>query len=67
MAEIIVNGAPRELTPGATLEDFLRQLRLDPRWVVAELNGEPLARDRYRAVTLAPGERLELVRPVAGG
>jgi sulfur carrier protein len=67
MAEIIVNGAPRELTPGATLEDFLRQLRLDPRWVVAELNGEPLARDRYRAVMLSPGDRLELVRPVAGG
>jgi sulfur carrier protein len=67
MPEILVNGAPRELTPGATLEDFLRQLRLDPRWVVAELNGEPLGRDRFATVRLAPGDRLELVRPVAGG
>jgi thiamine biosynthesis protein ThiS len=67
MAEIFVNGAARELTPGATLEEFLRQIRLDPRWVVAELNGEPLARDRFGVVRLSPGDRLELVRPVAGG
>jgi sulfur carrier protein len=67
MAEIVVNGAPRELTPGTTLEDLLRQLRLEPRWVVAELNGEPLGRDRYAAVRLSAGDRIELVRPVAGG
>ena len=67
MGEIFVNGAARELTPSATLEEFLRQIRLDPRWVVAELNGEPLARDRFGAVKLSAGDRLELVRPVAGG
>jgi thiamine biosynthesis protein ThiS len=67
MSEIFVNGAARELTPGQTLEEFLRQIRLDPRWVVAELNGEPLARDRFGVVRLSAGDRLELVRPVAGG
>jgi len=67
MAEIVVNGAARELTPGTTLADLLRQLRLEPRWIVAELNGEPLARDRYGVVRLAAGDRIELVRPVAGG
>jgi sulfur carrier protein len=67
MAEIVLNGQPRELTPGTTLAQLLDQLRLDPRWVVAELNGEPLARERFGQVTLSPGDRLELVRPVAGG
>jgi len=67
VAEIVLNGAPRELTPGFTLAQLLDQLRLDPRWVVAELNGEPLPRDRFAEVTLSPGDRLELVRPVAGG
>lgn len=67
MGEIRVNGSARELTPGTTLSDLLRQLRLDPRWVVAELNGEPLGRDRFGAVMLSEGDRVELVRPVAGG
>lgn len=67
MAEITLNGAPRELTPGVTLAQLLDQLELDPRWVVAELNGEPLARDRFAATSLQGGDRLELVRPVAGG
>jgi len=35
--------------------------------VVVELNGEPLERARYDQVRLAPGDRLELVRAVAGG
>ena len=67
MGEILLNGSARELTPGTTLADLLRQLRLDPRWVVAELNGEPLGRDRFGVVRLSEGDRLELVRPVAGG
>jgi thiamine biosynthesis protein ThiS len=67
MAEIVLNGEPRELTPGTTVAQLLDQLRLDPRWVVAELNGEPLARERFDGVALSPGDRLELVRPVAGG
>jgi thiamine biosynthesis protein ThiS len=67
MDEIILNGSPRPLEPGATLQDLLAELRLDPRWVVVELNGEPLARERYGATTLSGGDRLELVRPVAGG
>jgi len=67
MAEIRLNGTPRQVTPGETLEGLLRQLRLDPRWVVAELNGQPVERARFPEVTLAEGDRLELVRPVAGG
>lgn len=67
MAEIRLNGKPREVAPGETLEALLRQLRLDPRWVVAELNGEPVERARFPEVTLSAGDRLELVRPVAGG
>ncbi|MCA9751949.1 MAG: sulfur carrier protein ThiS [bacterium] len=65
--EILLNGRPRILTPGQSLAQLLVELELDPRWVVAELNGEPLGRDRFGSVTLQPGDRLELVRPVAGG
>jgi thiamine biosynthesis protein ThiS len=50
-----------------SVAEFIRSRDLDPRFVVVELNGEPLERDRYEDVTLAEGDRLELVRAVAGG
>ena len=67
MPEIRLNGKRRQIGSGATLGELLRELRLDARWIVAELNGEPLPRERYAEVALADGDQLELVRPVAGG
>lgn len=65
--KITVNGESRELPEGASLNRLLEELGLDRRYLVVEYNGEPLARDRVSEVVLAPGDRLELVRPVAGG
>jgi sulfur carrier protein len=67
MDEFLLNGKQRSLTEGATLGSLLAELELDPRWVVAELNGRPIERDRYSETSLTAGDRLELVRPVAGG
>ena len=67
MVEIQLNGQPRQVPPGETVADLLRELQLDPRWVIAELNGQPLPRGDYSAAPLSAGDRLELVRPVAGG
>jgi sulfur carrier protein len=50
-----------------TVADFIRSRDLDPRYVVVERNGEALERARYAEVRLAEGDRLELVRAVAGG
>ena len=67
MAEIRVNGKSREVAGDVTVGGLLGELGLDARWVIAELNGEPLSRDRFAAVRLSDGDRLELVRAVAGG
>jgi sulfur carrier protein len=64
---IRVNGQPEAVTTGTTLVDLLASRRLDGRFLVVEYNGEPLARERFAEVVLRPGDRLELVRPVAGG
>jgi sulfur carrier protein len=66
-AEILLNGKPRRVATGQSLERLLGELALDPRWVVAEINGEPVSRDRFAGTLLAAGDRVELVRPVAGG
>jgi sulfur carrier protein len=64
---VTANGKPHEVETGTTVAGFIRLRGLDPRWVVVERNGEALERGRYDEVTLAEGDRLELVRAVAGG
>jgi sulfur carrier protein len=64
---VIANGKPYDMTGEPTVASFIRARDLDPRYVVVEWNGEPLERARYDQVTLSDGDRLELVRAVAGG
>jgi thiamine biosynthesis protein ThiS len=64
---IILNGEPYALPPGGTLSALLAALELPAEWVLVELNGEPVPRDRYGATRLAAGDRLELATPMAGG
>ena len=61
------NGTDYEVEPETTVEGFILARGLDPRFVVVERNGEALERPAYGRVRLAPGDRLELIRAVAGG
>ena len=65
--QVIVNGQAREVSGHARLTDLLDELGLDRRYLVVEYNGEPLGRKRFDGLVLVDGDRLELVRPVAGG
>lgn len=65
--KVSANGEPVELAPGATVGDLLVSLGLGGRWVLVERNGEPVARDALASTALADGDRIELVRAVAGG
>lgn len=64
---VLANGDPVELPDGAALTDLLDALGLGAKWVVAELNGDPVARADMPTTKLADGDRVELVRAVAGG
>jgi sulfur carrier protein len=65
--QVVANGKPVELDDGATLDDLLARLGLGAKWVVVERNGEPVPRRETAATVLTDGDRLELVRAVAGG
>jgi sulfur carrier protein len=67
MATILANGKTRDVPDGATIVDFLGMLGWKPEWVVVEHNGEPVERARLGDRRLAEGDRLEVVRAVAGG
>jgi thiamine biosynthesis protein ThiS len=66
-ARIILNGEPHALPRDASLLALLAALELAPDWVLVELNGAPLARESYAAITLRDGDRVELATPMAGG
>lgn len=65
--EVTVNGKPIELPDGATLVDLIETMGLGSRWVVAEHNGDAVPRADHGRVVLTAGDRVELVRAVAGG
>ena len=65
--EVRANGKVYAVDDALSVAAFIRERGLDPAYVVVELNGEALPRKEYEDVTLRDGDRLELVRAVAGG
>lgn len=61
------NGDPVEVPDGSTVDDLLAAMGLGGKWVLVERNGEPVERRHLSTTALAEGDRLELVRAVAGG
>ena len=64
---VTANGRTIAVQFPCTLEEFLLAQELLPRSVVVEHNGEAVAPSQFAARPLAPGDRLEIVRIVAGG
>ena len=67
MIEVTSNGDRRQVESGQTLAQLLSALRLDPRMVVIERNGEIVPRDRLGVTPITAGDTLEVVQMMAGG
>ena len=65
--DVVINGEPRRVTPGASLLDVLGQLELDPRAVVVEHNRRIVRRPALGDVKVNEGDAIELVHFVGGG
>ncbi len=65
---ITVNGESRALPVGTVL-DLLRAEGLDPakRGIAVAVNGAVVPRRAWPEAPLAPGDRVEIVKPFAGG
>jgi thiamine biosynthesis protein ThiS len=64
---ITANGKQIETTFPCTVEQFLLSQNLLPRSVVVEHNGQAVAPSEFPSRELQRGDRLEIVRIVAGG
>ena len=67
LPSVIANGQALSVNFPCTVAGFLVQVGMLPRSVVVELNGEAVAPSEFAARPLQPGDRLEIVRIVAGG
>jgi len=64
---IVANGRELPVESPCSIEEFLVQQGLLPRSVVVEHNGDAIAPSEFASRGLAAGDRLEIVKIVAGG
>jgi thiamine biosynthesis protein ThiS len=67
MNEVTANGKTVAAQLPCSIEEFLTAQNLRPRSVVVEHNGEAVAPSEFSARQLRSGDRLEIVKIVAGG
>lgn len=65
--KVIANGQEIAAQLPCTIEEFLVAQKLLPRSVVVEHNGDAVAPSEFSNRTLNAGDRLEIVKIVAGG
>jgi len=64
---VTANGTQLQARVPCSLEAFLIEQKLLPRSVVVELNGEAVAPSEFAQRVIHSGDRLEIVKIVAGG
>lgn len=64
---VTANGKEIETQLPCSLEEFLMRQNLLPRSIVVEHNGEAVTPSEFSRRMLAAGDRLEIVKIVAGG
>ncbi len=65
--QILLNGESHSAPPGQVLSDLIAGLGLPPQTALVEHNGQALLRSEWPERRLAAGDRLEILRVVAGG
>ncbi len=67
MIEIQLNGQKKEFESELPLAKLLESLELAPSTVLVEHNGLAVLRSEYERTKISAGDRVEILRVVAGG
>jgi thiamine biosynthesis protein ThiS len=65
--EIHLNGEPRSVDEGTTLDALLNTLAIRRAGTAVERNEEVIPKSEYATTTLRQGDRLEIVTMLGGG
>ena len=64
---VILNGESREIARATNVAELVNELALPAAATLVEHNGLALRREEWAARAIAEGDRLEIIRIVAGG
>ncbi len=64
--KITLNGKSAEFN-GTSIDDLLKEYKLNPGRIAVERNGEIVHREKYKSIAVCEGDRLEIVTFVGGG
>lgn len=67
MIDVTINGKAVALAEAVSISELLASKNLVAQMVVVEHNFVIIPREQFAAVTLAPGDNLEIVQMMAGG
>jgi sulfur carrier protein len=67
MMNVTINGEPREVPAGTTVEQLVRQVTSQDKGIAAALNGEVLPHRAWSTHPLADLDQVEIVTAVQGG
>lgn len=67
MIEVTLNGKEHRVETGVTVAQLVDSLVGDTRGVAVAVNSEVLTKDTWAVRTLAPRDRIEILRAVQGG
>jgi thiamine biosynthesis protein ThiS len=65
--EIVINGEPHRVPAGATLQEILNFLQVNPEQVAIEKDRAIVRKAEWANTVVQPGAQLEIVRFVGGG
>lgn len=65
--DVWINGEPRSIAQGTSVSDLLGELGYKDFFVAIAINGICIARKSYPETPVVPGDKLEILAPMAGG
>jgi len=65
--KVSINGKTHELTASRPLSGIIQDICKNNPYVIAELNGEIIHKERWTHVNICEGDRIELISFVGGG
>lgn len=64
---VVLNGEPRQVPEPCSVRDVLQAIDLDEAVVAVAVNETFVPKSEHAARVLQPGDRIEVVAPMAGG